>query len=447
MTIRKAVSSFLARLALIGLLVTPTAAAVVLAPAPAYAQVTTNDPANLAAKLRQMAQDAWNAAKEIAVLGNILSGIQSLYSTVTDMFGRLFDKIDLQTAIRTATDNMRMRADVKMHDDLLNANWWLGRINGQALISSEDPLNPAALMALCRKEMAKQTSNNAGLYQANRVAAALAGLDASSRLIGDPIAQHAATAFNRREAGAVNKSDTGKNNARASRHAAEEADLDMSATSLIPSLLREAYEEPSKIPLVVDGKEIKANGETVYVYDFKDNIKNQRYFRYAYNYCYNMSGPEKVPPQGSAADVPAGISAWGGFTQCAAMRSMFRQPCFEAVYYLTRPNCSDPDNAELCKQSKKLCEEAKARQDLPPSFGDCSKPLSKYQTDYLQHIECMSGTRYTTLLGAGMSQAQALPASDICLTSYETWMALQKESINNLMSGIRGILEARDCKY
>ena len=154
------------------------------------------------------------------------------------------------------------------------------------------------------------------------------------------------------------------------------------------------------------------------------------------------------PSFGEEAKGPEGRSGMAQFYHCAANRSAFSNPCTERLGYLTRPDCSNPDNAELCQQTKASCTQAvNSGVQLPPDIKSCDDGLSQRDAEYLANLTCKSNQHFQDGANSGANHAALAGQAIDCEAAMNQWRAKEALMQANILNGMIGSLRLSETCY
>ncbi len=394
--------------------------------------VTCVCPECTAAVTTSWVKEAIEWAKTIALLGQIVTAVTSVYELFMDEASKLASTINITSLIQT-------RTQIELAD---------------AKEAHAEALSLAEMAADAAGKMAQAVTASGIKCNQRSVAAAASGAGQSSaRAIGDSYIgercrsgsgvcnglDYGVEAFNHKCSSDSGKEKTGNSNTDPDNCVPSNKEfIDGSNTVKFlnsPDLIIE-------VPDTKDGGSY--NGET----SKKLAPKNDAQKRYvaALDACYTMVGARPRGP-GPKDLSPKAVQCRAVLDRCSVIESALRNSCLYRLDMMARPNSNDDAKKDEREAQKKACEavvEKRMGGDAPQIYKDCvdGKGMSKYAADRLFHLACASGSLYDQLTLAGTGAAEQLSQVIQCSTmrvAVEIKQAADMNAVANSAVGMESV--------
>jgi len=378
-------------------------------------------------------------AEQFSLLADIISAL----TTVNDWMDKLNDETSKLTATVYSTNYAMTKANVDLAEGLGDIDT-KNTIDGvSAKIAAEHAPPPPGNQQLCNLTIVGQAQLVMSWFSDQVARALLMGVE-QMYLVGDGKGpQYAADNWATRCPSATNMPKFG-NPLRGYSSSCVDSDKDFIDADISFKTIdgTQLLEMPQILPRSVG---------TTTVYVPNPENKEQKMWVAAMHYLYNAAGPRPTPPYGSKMQTPQGMPINAAFNNCAADQSTLIYQCSKWIGKLTRPNCkgtgADPNLAPVCQAGFEACKAYQAATNgaqMPPGF-DCSKGLSLYQAEYIDHAKCLSNQHVQDSAGTGINHGSIIMARDICSQSMAAWRAQIAAEMGNCLNAVRGLNEIKKC--
>jgi len=184
--------------------------------------------------------------------------------------------------------------------------------------------------------------------------------------------------------------------------------------------------------------------ETLKVHVLDPKTDNEYLWLAGLGYCAHLVGPTPTPPWGDARKTPHGAASFTRFEQAKTLRSAASKACADLLAYYTQPNETATD---MIAEQKKLCVAAQGYLEpdvLKKKFENCQKGLSPAQADSLKMSVCKTLQHYLSYAQMGAVTQQATDGAIACSTGWfkkQTVIAAKQGALVDMVEALAAMEE------
>lgn len=219
------------------------------------------------------------------------------------------------------------------------------------------------------------------------------------------------------------------------------ADADISVRTLY-------YDSPLQVPHLTEKTYESSLGNTV-KFNLPDleegstslsDLAEKKAWIGAVGYCIKMAGPRPQPPTGSMMDTPEGRRKRAKWNSCLSIQNEFVRRCADRVGMLSRPDCANEENKDICEAALHACNSARqTHMTLPASLRNCAAGMNLYEAITLCGEMCASNREAQAKVLTGASQARMMADTVLCELSQSVrkkYLENENAAYNNAVVGL-----------